>query len=333
MEKKFEEFDEDDSGALDFDEFSALMRVLRQERTLEKFAEVPEEEFLELLKDSFKRFDADDSGELELEEIIQAFKTLPLKDVSEDQVRATFTRFDVDKSGALDYEEFADLMRELRKENAKQATKRRPRMDAAERRSVRNVVGMAEVKLGRLAVDDRDLAMAQIQAFVNGGEVVLRTREDGEEGEGGGGGGGSPDPTTNARAPSPAEDAGGSRRLSVGDLRGGDLRRRSGRRSAQASPRDHPSSDAPRDEWHSNRPPSSLPPIHPPPKSAAADAPTDLAMAVAPAPAVEGGGGSPQSTLRLSARRACARRMSSGTRLFVVRPARLAASSSRGVAS
>ena len=201
VEKKFEEFDEDDSGALDFDEFSALMRVLRQERTLEKFAEVPEEEFLELLKDSFKRFDADDSGELELEEIIQAFKTLPLKDVSEDQVRATFTRFDVDKSGALDYEEFADLMRELRKENAKQATKRRPRMDAAERRSVRNVVGMAEVKLGRLAVDDRDLAMAQIQAFVNGGEVVLRTREDGEEGEGGGGGGGSPDPTTNARAP------------------------------------------------------------------------------------------------------------------------------------
>ena len=80
VEKKFEEFDEDDSGALDFDEFSALMRVLRQERTLEKFAEVPEEEFLELLKDSFKRFDADDSGELELEEIIQAFKTLPLKD-------------------------------------------------------------------------------------------------------------------------------------------------------------------------------------------------------------------------------------------------------------
>ena len=299
VEKKFEEFDEDDSGALDFDEFSALMRVLRQERTLEKFAEVPEEEFLELLKDSFKRFDADDSGELELEEIIQAFKTLPLKDVSEDQVRATFTRFDVDKSGALDYEEFADLMRELRKENAKQATKRRPRMDAAERRSVRNVVGMAEVKLGRLAVDDRDLAMAQIQAFVNGGEVVLRTREDGEEGEGGGGGGGSPDPTTNARAPSPAEDAGGSsRRLSVGDLRGGDLRRRSGRRSAQASPRDHPSSDAPRDEWHSNRPPSSLPPIHPPPKSAAADAPTDLAMAVAVAPAVEGGSGSPQSTLQ-----------------------------------
>ena len=63
-------------------------------------------------------------------------------------------------------------------------------MDAAERRSVRNVVGMAEVKLGRLAVDDRDLAMAQIQAFVNGGEVVLRAREDGEEGEGGGEGGG-----------------------------------------------------------------------------------------------------------------------------------------------
>ena len=299
VEKKFEEFDEDDSGALDFDEFSALMRVLRQERTLEKFAEVPEEEFLELLKDSFKRFDADDSGELELEEIIQAFKTLPLKDVSEDQVRATFTRFDVDKSGALDYEEFADLMRELRKENAKQATKRRPRMDAAERRSVRNVVGMAEVKLGRLAVDDRDLAMAQIQAFVNGGEVVLRTREDGEEGEGGGGGGGSPDPTTNARAPSPAEDAGGSsRRLSVATFAGAtfadavdaDPRRR---RPATIHPRTRrATSGTPTDLRHPFRRSIRLP--NPPP-------PTPRRIwrwPSPPAPAVEGGGGSPQSTLQ-----------------------------------
>ena len=132
VEKKFEEFDEDDSGALDFDEFSALMRVLRQERTLEKFAEVPEEEFLELLKDSFKRFDADDSGELELEEIIQAFKTLPLKDVSEDQVRASSRDSTSTNPGRWITRSSPTSCASFEGERQK-ATKRRPRMDAAER--------------------------------------------------------------------------------------------------------------------------------------------------------------------------------------------------------
>ena len=88
----------------------------------------------------------------------------------------------------------------------------------------------------------------------------------------------------------------GRARLSVGDLRGGDLRRRSGRRSARA-PRDHPSSDAPRDEWHSNRPPSA-PSADPSASQIRRRRRPDGSGAGRRPRAVEGGGGSPQSTLQ-----------------------------------
>ena len=78
----------------------------------------------------------------------------------------------MDRSGALDLAEFRDLMRELRRENAKKSAAARPRLDAVERADVRNVVSIAEVKLGKLRADERDEAMAHILALVNEGRFV-----------------------------------------------------------------------------------------------------------------------------------------------------------------
>jgi hypothetical protein len=133
---------------------------------------------------TFARFDEDGSGGLDLEEIVRAFQKLPLRETSEDEVRARFTKHDVDRSGALDQAEFRDLMRELRRENAKKSAAARPRLDAVERADVRNVVSMAEVKLGKLRADERDEAMAHILALVNEGRFV-REKKAGKASGGG----------------------------------------------------------------------------------------------------------------------------------------------------
>lgn len=168
---KFKKFDADDSGALDAEEFMELMKQLRAEKTMSRLMEVGEEEFEKLLQDSFKKFDDDNSGELDLDEIIAAFELLPLTEVSEDDVRAKFTRFDADHSGALDFEEFTELMRELRAQDAKAASVKKVRLDAAERRIIRNLVSMAEVKLCKLAPADRERACAKILAWVNNAKI------------------------------------------------------------------------------------------------------------------------------------------------------------------
>jgi hypothetical protein len=61
----------DDSNALDQNEFEALMRSLREEQVLVKFADVGEAEFDEMCERSFVKFDEDSSGELDLPEIIR----------------------------------------------------------------------------------------------------------------------------------------------------------------------------------------------------------------------------------------------------------------------
>jgi hypothetical protein len=61
----------DDSNALDQNEFEALMRSLREEQVLVKFADVGEAEFDEMCEWSFIKFDEDSSGELDLPEIIR----------------------------------------------------------------------------------------------------------------------------------------------------------------------------------------------------------------------------------------------------------------------
>ena len=167
---KFKKFDADNSGALDAEEFMELMKQLRAEKTMSRMMEVGEEEFEKLLQESFKKFDDDNSGELELDEIIAAFDLLPLTEVSEDDVRAKFTRFDADHSGALDFEEFTELMRELRAQDAKAASVKKVRLDAAERRIIRNLVSMAEVKLCKL-VPRRERACAKILAWVNNAKI------------------------------------------------------------------------------------------------------------------------------------------------------------------
>ena len=168
---KFKKFDADNSGALDAEEFMELMKQLRAEKTMSRLMEVGEEEFEKLLQESFKKFDDDNSGELELDEIIAAFDLLPLTEVSEDDVRAKFTRFDADHSGALDFEEFTELMRELRAQDAKAASVKKVRLDAAERRIIRNLVSMAEVKLCKLVPAERERACAKILAWVNNAKI------------------------------------------------------------------------------------------------------------------------------------------------------------------
>lgn len=171
VEKKFKKFDADDSGALDMDEFMELMKQLRAEKTMSRLMEVGEEEFEKLLQDSFTKFDDDNSGELDLEEIIAAFALLPLTEVNEDDVRAKFTRFDADHSGALDFEEFTEMMKELRAQDAKAVSGKNVRLDAAERRAVRNLVSMAEVKLCKLLPAERERACAKILAWVNNAKL------------------------------------------------------------------------------------------------------------------------------------------------------------------
>ena len=172
VKAKFAEFDADDSGGLDMLEFETMMRQLREEQTTSRIMDVSESEFDEMCEVTFARFDEDGSGGLDLEEIVRAFQKLPLRETSEDEVRARFTKHDVDRSGALDLAEFRDLMRELRRENAKKSAAARPRLDAVERADVRNVVSIAEVKLGKLRADERDEAMAHILALVNEGRFV-----------------------------------------------------------------------------------------------------------------------------------------------------------------
>ena len=172
VKAKFAEFDADDSGGLDMLEFETMMRQLREEQTTSRIMDVSESEFDEMCEVTFARFDEDGSGGLDLEEIVRAFQKLPLRETSEDEVRARFTKHDVDRSGALDQAEFRDLMRELRRENAKKSAAARPRLDAVERADVRNVVSMAEVKLGKLRADERDEAMAHILALINDGRFV-----------------------------------------------------------------------------------------------------------------------------------------------------------------
>ena len=51
-----------------------------------------------------------------MDEIIEAFKTLPLNAVTEEDVEKKFREFDDDDSGALDLDEFSAMMRQLRAE-------------------------------------------------------------------------------------------------------------------------------------------------------------------------------------------------------------------------
>ena len=134
--------------------------------------DVSESEFDEMCEVAFARFDEDGSGGLDLEEIVRAFQKLPLRETSEDEVRARFTKHDVDRSGALDLAEFRDLMRELRrktpKKRAQPASRAWTRWEAP---TCANVVSIAEVKL-KLRADERDEAMAHILALVNEGRFV-----------------------------------------------------------------------------------------------------------------------------------------------------------------
>ena len=177
---KFKEFDVDNSGGLDMEEFETMMRQLREEQTTSRIMDVSEKEFDELCEVTFSRYDTDGSGGLELEEIVRAFQKLPLRETTEDEVRSRFTKHDVDRSGALDLDEFRDMMRELRKENAQKvwSSTGRPRLDAVERASLRNVVSMAEVKLAKLRAAERDEAMAHILAFVNEGRFEKESGKD-----------------------------------------------------------------------------------------------------------------------------------------------------------
>ena len=171
VKAKFEEFDADGSGGLDVEEFETMMRTLREEQATSRIVGASEKDFDEMCEATFALFDKDGSGGLDLDEIVRAFQKLPLRETSEDEVRARFTKHDVDGSGALDLAEFRDLMRELRRENA-QKSAARPRLDAAERADVRHLASMAEVKLAKLRADERDRAMAQILALVNRGRFV-----------------------------------------------------------------------------------------------------------------------------------------------------------------
>ena len=63
------------------------------------------------------------------------------------------------------------MMTELRAQDAKAASVKKVRLDAAERRIIRNLVSMAEVKLCKLVPAERERACAKILAWVNNAKI------------------------------------------------------------------------------------------------------------------------------------------------------------------
>ncbi|KAL7674094.1 hypothetical protein ACOME3_000374 [Neoechinorhynchus agilis] len=102
---KFEELqdcisavDEDGSGAVDFEEFLALMA--------KKTKEMEDEQEL---REAFRVFDKQNRGVIDVADLKLIFKTLD-ENMSSDEIDQIISEVDEDSSGTVDFEEFMKLM-------------------------------------------------------------------------------------------------------------------------------------------------------------------------------------------------------------------------------
>jgi calmodulin len=98
IEDLIQQLDKDDTGTIDFEEFSDYMQSNYQ----------LEETKLEDVIEAFKVFDINEDGKISKEE----FKTILMKfdgDFTESDVDMIFNEVEIDKNGYLTYAEFVDL--------------------------------------------------------------------------------------------------------------------------------------------------------------------------------------------------------------------------------
>lgn len=92
------QFDENESGNLDFHEFLSLMAISSS-------AQVSEEEMLEM----FQLFDANGNGTISKDELREAMKKLG-EPLSEKEVSDLIATHDKNGDGVIDYKEFISMM-------------------------------------------------------------------------------------------------------------------------------------------------------------------------------------------------------------------------------
>lgn len=98
MKDMIGQFDENESGNLDFHEFLSLMAISSS-------AQVSEEEMLEM----FQLFDANGNGTISKDELREAMKKLG-EPLSEKEVSDLIATHDKNGDGVIDYKEFISMM-------------------------------------------------------------------------------------------------------------------------------------------------------------------------------------------------------------------------------
>lgn len=91
-------YDRDDSGKIEFDEFLEIMREKMTERS-------PEEDMLR----AFQLFDDDGTNKVTLRNLRRISRELG-EDVSDAELRAMIDEFDLDKDGEINFSEFKAIM-------------------------------------------------------------------------------------------------------------------------------------------------------------------------------------------------------------------------------
>uniref|UniRef100_A0A2M4CYN6 Putative calmodulin n=1 Tax=Anopheles darlingi TaxID=43151 RepID=A0A2M4CYN6_ANODA len=102
LEEVIEEYDEDESGQLEFDEFVALASCYV----------TPEEDYESLraeLREVFMMYDKDAKGYLPVEEFKAILRELD-GEVPEDELDEIVDEIDADGSGTVDFDEFMEMM-------------------------------------------------------------------------------------------------------------------------------------------------------------------------------------------------------------------------------
>ena len=110
------EFDADNNGALDFEEFYELLLMLKQAREHREEAQpahvFAEDEICNLRK-SFDEFDGDGEGSLDHAELLEATKACGVDSIEDAEIVAIIEQFDVNNDGTLTFDEFLTMMSAL----------------------------------------------------------------------------------------------------------------------------------------------------------------------------------------------------------------------------
>ncbi|XP_072178277.1 calmodulin-like [Diadema setosum] len=100
LKQVIEEFDEDENGVIDFNEFIKLVSVIPFTDKADQHDE---------LMHAFQVFDKDGNGYISTDELKYAMKNLG-EMMTDEQVAEMFTQADINQDGKINYAEFVELM-------------------------------------------------------------------------------------------------------------------------------------------------------------------------------------------------------------------------------